>query len=108
MIFYLRLSPQRWFKRAVWATIAIIAIYSPIIFFSMLFVCRPFSKAYAVINPVEGGECLDLKALFIALAVVNVVTDVIMICLPIPMVLGLKMSRSRKVSVIFVFSIGSV
>ena len=77
LIFYLRLSPQQWFIRAVWATICIIAIYSPILFFTQIFVCKPVAKAYAVIHPYD-GKCFSQASLYIALAVANIITDILL------------------------------
>ena len=77
LIFYLRLSPHQWFIWAVWATIGVIAIYSPILFFTQIFVCKPVAKAYAVIHPYD-GKCFSQAALYIALAVANIITDILL------------------------------
>lgn len=81
LIFYLRLSPQTTFRYSIWATLAIIAGYTPAIFLALLFACRPVHTSWRV--DVE-GECIDTTALFIATCVVNIFTDVVLFVLPIP------------------------
>ncbi|RYP31402.1 hypothetical protein DL767_005802 [Monosporascus sp. MG133] len=53
------------------------------------------------------GSCLDAGILYIATAVSNVLTDIILFVLPIPMILGLCMGWGRKIAAIIVFAIGS-
>lgn len=81
LVFYLRLSPQTWFKYACWATVGIISVYTPAIFLALLFACRPVKASWRV--ELE-GECIDNTALFIATCVVNSFTDVVLFLLPIP------------------------
>jgi hypothetical protein len=80
LIFYLRLSPEKWFRIAVWSSLALIAGYTPAIFFALLFACQPVHSAYVL--DVK-GECIDTTALFIATCVVNIFSDVVIFLLPI-------------------------
>lgn len=105
LIFYLSLSPVQWFRTCVWATIALISVYSPIIFFMLLFTCRPVSSVFDL--SVTAESCLDQTSLYIATAVMNILTDVILFVMPIPMILGLRMPVAQKWGVIAVFAIGS-
>ncbi|WAO95525.1 Hypothetical protein NCS54_01315100 [Fusarium falciforme] len=84
--FYLHLSPQRWFRIA--------------------FLCIPPRKAFDF--KVEGGSCTDGAILYMATAVSNIVTDVILFVLPIPMVYNLHMPKIQKFGAIIVFAIGSL
>lgn len=104
-IFYLRLSPQQWFRYSVFATITFIVGYSVGIFFSLVFACTPVQKSFD--TSVVGGTCIATAALYIATAVFNIVSDVILFVLPIPMVVGLQMKRKQKLGLLFIFGIGS-
>ncbi|KAI8653867.1 hypothetical protein NCS56_01342000 [Fusarium sp. Ph1] len=104
--FYLHLSPQRWFRIAVWLTIGIVTAYTVIIAFMMWFLCNPPRKAFDF--KVEGGSCTDAAILYMATAVSNIVTDVILFVLPIPMVYNLHMPKIQKLGAIIVFAIGSL
>ncbi|RYP78918.1 hypothetical protein DL771_000303 [Monosporascus sp. 5C6A] len=107
LVFYLRLSPQRWFHIVVWSTIGIIAIYSLIIFFGLIFACSPVRMAFTVTETVE-GSCIQQPALFIVTAITNTLTDIILFGMSIPIICDLKMRRIQKFGVVFVFAVGSI
>lgn len=72
----------------------------------MWFLCNPPRKAFNF--KVEGGSCTDAAILYMATAVSNIVTDVILFVLPIPMVYNLHMPKIQKLGAIIVFAIGSL
>ena len=80
--------------------------YTISIFFSLIFACNPIAKSWDV--TILEGSCVDRPALYIATAVLGVATDVILLALPIPMVLGLQMPKMQKVGLLFMFAIGSL
>ncbi|KAH7129265.1 hypothetical protein EDB81DRAFT_907337, partial [Dactylonectria macrodidyma] len=105
LTFYLHLSPQKWFRVSVWISIVIVAIYTIVITFMMLFVCNPPRKAFDF--KVE-GTCTDAAILYMATAVSNIVTDVMLFLLPIRMIYMLHMPKVQKFGAIVVFGIGSM
>ncbi|KPM40576.1 hypothetical protein AK830_g6011 [Neonectria ditissima] len=105
LTFYLHLSPQKWFRVAVWCSIAIVAVYTVVITFMMFFVCNPPRKAFDF--KVQGGKCTDAAILYMATAVSNIITDGILFVLPIRMVYKLHMPTAQKIGAIVVFGIGS-
>lgn len=106
LTFYLQISPQTWFRYSVWATIGVVVCYSPIISLLLIFGCQPIQKAWDM--SMMEGSCIDRTALYIATAVTNIVTDLIMCGLPIKMVMGLRMKWSQKAVAVFVFAVGSM
>lgn len=83
-----------------------IAGYSMGIFFSLIFSCMPIAKSFDI--SVTGGRCISTAALYIATAVFNIASDIILFILPIPMVVGLQMRWKQKLGLLFIFGIGSV
>ncbi|KAK7402585.1 hypothetical protein QQX98_011656 [Neonectria punicea] len=106
LTFYLHLSPQKWFRVAVWFSIGIVSVYTVVITFMMFFVCNPPRKAFDF--KVVGGSCTDAAILYMATAVSNIITDGILFVLPIRMVYKLHMPIAQKVGAIIVFGIGSL
>ncbi|KXJ85327.1 hypothetical protein Micbo1qcDRAFT_107773, partial [Microdochium bolleyi] len=103
--FYLQLSPEKWFLTAVWISIAAVSTLISIIT-TMLFVhCNPVRASWDVLTP---GSCVDTGILYMATAVQNIVTDIVIFLLPIPMVLGLQMGKRQKLVAVIIFAIGSV
>ncbi|VUC27945.1 unnamed protein product [Clonostachys rosea] len=105
LLFYLQISPQTWFRRAVWVSIAVVSLSSIIIVCFMYFGCSPPHKAFRLKTE---GHCVNAGIFYIATAVSNIVTDVILFVLPIPMVYTLRMPRIQKFGAMMVFGIGSI
>ncbi|KAK1704547.1 integral membrane protein [Colletotrichum lupini] len=106
LIFDFRLSPQRWFKRAVWISLAIIAGYSTGIFFALVFACDPIAMSWDV--TITEGACINRPSLYIATAAANIISDLILFALPIPIVVKLQIPRRQKVGLFFIFAVGSL
>ncbi|KAM0668756.1 hypothetical protein ACQRIU_002318 [Beauveria bassiana] len=95
---YLQLSPQRCFRLATWLSIVLVALYTVAIAIIMLFHCNPVRKAFDL--RIQTGACLDAGILYMATAVSNILTDVMLFLLPTPMVLRLEMDRAQKMGAI--------
>lgn len=106
LAYYIHLSPQEWFRWSVWATIGIVVTYTPVIFFLLIFACSPVAKSWDM--TIQGGQCMDRPPLYIATAVTNIFTDIILFALPFRMVYGLRMCMRQKVAALFVFAVGSM
>ncbi|KAK8044185.1 Satratoxin biosynthesis SC1 cluster protein 4 [Apiospora rasikravindrae] len=97
--------PKKSFRYLVAATMAFIASYTIGLFFSFLFSCDPMRRSWDVLE--TEGKCINQAALYIATAVANIVSDVILFVLPIPLVVKLHMPKMQKIGLFFVFAIGS-
>ncbi|KAI0596914.1 hypothetical protein F4775DRAFT_562414 [Biscogniauxia sp. FL1348] len=103
--FYLRLSPQTSFIWAVRAALACIVVYTVGLLFGTLFACTPMHKAWDV--NVTGGHCVNPAGRFIATAVLNLVSDLVILCLPLPIVYKLQVSKAQKFGLLVVFTLAS-
>ncbi|CAJ0547958.1 Ff.00g047120.m01.CDS01 [Fusarium sp. VM40] len=106
LIFYLRLSPQRWFKWAVWTAITIICIYTVILFCLVLFACKPMAMNWDI--TVTDGVCINQTKTYIATAAVNIISDLFLFVLPLPMVFQLQLPAKQKIGLMGIFTIGSL
>jgi hypothetical protein len=106
LVVYLGLSRQKWYRIAAWASIVIVILYTSIITLLLFFQCHPIRRAFDL--KIQTGHCLDAGVLYMATAVSNILTDVILFLLPTPIVLKLHMSKSLKISAIVIFAIGSM
>lgn len=105
-MFYFRLSPQRWFKISVWSTAVFISGYTIGIFFAVMFACHPIAMNWDV--TITEGKCINRPGLYIATAITNIISDVILFILPLPMVLQLQMPFKQKVGLMGILTIGSL
>ncbi|KAI8957855.1 hypothetical protein F5Y11DRAFT_363263 [Daldinia sp. FL1419] len=97
LVLYVRLNPSKPFRACVFLSGFFIFAYTVV--FTVLFAgpCNPLS--------IGSGVCLNNIA--IAQAVLNIVSDVIIIVLPIPMIHKLHLPLRQKVAVGFLIVLGS-
>jgi len=100
------MSKLRWL-RIVSVIISVIVIgYSISTIFALIFPCKPVHKAWDA--TVIEGSCINRGAVYIVQAVTNIVTDVFLLLIPIPIVWKLNMPRVQKIGLFFIFVIGSL
>ena len=68
--------------------------------------CTPF--AYQWDKTIPGGQCVNIEAYYQSTSVPNIVTDLIILVLPVPTVLKLQASPLRKIGLLMVFLAGSM
>ena len=69
------------------------------------FQCRPIQRIWV---PDIEAECIDISKLWIVMASLNVITDFLLLCLPLPQLWKLQTRRGTKMQLIGIFSIGSL
>lgn len=66
--------------------------------------CSPFYHYWQVL-PDPGGQCRQGYAQLITMAVCNVLTDILLVVFPIPIILRSRMTIARKVQLVLLFSL---
>ncbi|KAJ5605558.1 hypothetical protein N7510_008339 [Penicillium lagena] len=97
------MKKQKIYVMALHVITAVVMGYSIAIIFALILACHPVSRNW---DSNVDGICVNRTALYIATAVTNIVTDLALITLPIPLVLRLNMPRSQKVYLFLMFVIG--
>lgn len=69
--------------------------------------CQPFSHHWQVL-PDPGGQCRQGYAQLLTMAVCNIVTDLLLVFVPIPVILRSQMSTKRKIQLVLLFSLSLV
>ncbi|WXC64780.1 hypothetical protein SNK03_010592 [Fusarium graminearum] len=105
--FYYRLSPARWYQYSVYVTGIICTTSLVGIWFSVLFACKPIAAGWDVRLSVN-ATCINRPPIYITQAAFGCITDVMLLILPIPTVVGLQMSTRQKLGVLGLFAIGSI
>lgn len=75
------------------------------IFFALLFACRPIAGSW---DPLLPAVCINRGGIYISQAVIGIVTDVLLLALPIPTLVGLQMNTKKKLGLAGIFVIGSM
>ncbi|KAF5023428.1 hypothetical protein F66182_4528 [Fusarium sp. NRRL 66182] len=100
-------SSQKWYRWAVFVTMFVVVCSNLGIFFASIFSCTPVRKSWDLAFPADVGSCIDRPAMFQATAGLGVATDVMIIAIPIPTVLGLQLSTKKKAALLCLFLVGS-
>ena len=79
--------------------------YSFALIFTLIFSCRPIAKGWDA--AIATGSCINRPVVYLATAIINIITDLAMLIIPIPMVLELKMPRVQKIGLMCMFVVGS-
>ncbi|KAJ5250433.1 hypothetical protein N7489_000843 [Penicillium chrysogenum] len=123
---YLRLisgTSKRLYRVVIWVVIAASTLGHIAGALSLLFNCTPVGRASGSPpdpklitirsqqvrrswNPHVPGTCLPVGGLFYGLAIYTIITDVTIIVLPIPLLLGLNIKTAQKAGVVCLFLLG--
>ena len=103
---YLRLFTPRPYRRVVYALFAIVIITGIVTPITALNLCHPF--AYNWDRTIPGGHCVNENAFYRWGSMPNIVTDIVMLILPMPIVWRLHISTRLKVGLTIAFATGSL
>ena len=103
LTFYYRVFITPAFRRVVLVTITFIALWVLTITVVLALECRPIAKFW---NPLLPGKCFNLVAFSYFTNISNLVTDLWIFLLPLPVIWGLHISNHQRLGLCGVFLIG--
>lgn len=92
-----------WF---IYIFLACLCCYYTVALIVKIRMCDPIPMYW--LGNVPGGTCLDQTAALIADSVISVVSDIIILVLPLPLTWSLQMSRNRKLRVMGLLGAGGL
>lgn len=102
---YFRLFPTREFKISTYILSGIIILWCIALNCVAIFQCNPVKKSWLPMTP---GTCINLKAAFIGNAIPNIITDVIILLLPVRQVWKLQVRPAQRASLLAMFLLGGL
>ncbi|KAJ1325623.1 alpha-methylacyl-CoA racemase [Microdochium nivale] len=99
---YYRIFATPAFRRVVICTAAVVAVWLAGMEVTLGLGCRPIEAWWGAV----GGTCVDKVAFTYATNIINILLDVWIFIMPIPIICGLRTGQHKKVSLVFLFSIG--
>lgn len=95
--------------RRVIVGIGVIIILQGVISFILAFsICRPFRYFWTQAVDVDDGTCGDVMLFYKSYSIPSLVTDLVMLVLPWPILLKLQMPTSEKIGLILTFLTASL
>jgi hypothetical protein len=98
-------KPLETANRIIYAFLGLMAVYYIPILFLKAFICRPIAKFW---DPQTEGQCFDQRALILADAVISVISDFVVLLLPVPFTLKLQVPGRAKLRIAILFGAGGV
>ena len=108
-LFYLTLSKnQKVFRWTTIWTLVVVNVAGLALTFLNLFQCRPVGAAFADSSESTGDtHCIDIVTLYLSSAPVNIITDLAILFLPMPILTSMKLPRNEKIILVATFSFGA-
>ncbi|KAE8385684.1 hypothetical protein BDV23DRAFT_187984 [Aspergillus alliaceus] len=104
LFLYLRIFPIILFRRFDFLCICFLIISFLVTTPMAIWQCKPFRAAWDY--EVDNARCLNIAAVAYANAIVNMITEVLILILPLPVLRTLRVSLRKKIAIISVFSAG--
>lgn len=106
LVFYLTLTRnQKVFRWANYVTLAVVNGAGLALTMINVFQCRPVSAALLPSVP-PGATCTDIVTLYLSSSPVNIITDLAILFLPMPMLTQMRLPFKQKAILVITFSFG--
>lgn len=92
-------------RRACSYLIAFLAVYGLWAFISAWVNCVPLAKFW---DPKIGGFCFSQKGLWFSSSAVHIITDILILVYPMPVLRNLQLPRRQKIALMGVFALGAL
>lgn len=103
LLLYYRIFPQVWHRRILYVLIVILWIHFAVFMGLVLFQCNPVGLVF---NKEFRGKCMDFHVTTFAGAICSIVEDLVIITLPIPSIMALRLKPAKKFGVVLIMSVG--
>ena len=105
LLYYARLFPTKKFRLAVNIVMAYLLVWLIAFFFAFIFQCTPVSQFW---NQTGTGTCGQLIELYLGNGFTSLVSDVVLMVLPLPMIWSLRIRLFQKILLSGVFMLGGL
>jgi hypothetical protein len=96
-LLYMELFPLRSLRIAAYCAIGISNVFALTVILSITFICLPVKSS---LEPTVHGTCGNCNALWLVLGILNILTDILILMLPMPFVWGLQLPRKKRFALI--------
>ena len=104
LLYYRYFGVSRPFRIALYISAGVTVCWYLAVFFANIFQCVPVAAFWD--RNIKNKKCVNLSQLSTDAGVTNLLTDVMILCLPMPMVWTLHTNRTQKVTLTGIFLLG--
>ena len=102
-LLYMQIFELRWFRISAYVTIAICNAFALMVIISTTFICTPVRMSF---DPTIQGHCGNRNTLWLTIGIFNILTDLLVVALPLPILWHLQIPRNKKIGLMVIFSFG--
>jgi hypothetical protein len=95
---------QRWVRIHIWILTGIIWAWAASTILEAFLICSPF--AYNWDTSIPGGVCGNRNVSFVSAGAGTIITDILVLVVPLPNIWGLRMPMAKKIALMFIFGLG--
>ncbi|TWU74359.1 hypothetical protein ED733_006412 [Metarhizium rileyi] len=103
LLMYYRIFRLPYFKKMAWVVGAFVWAWVICITFLFIFICVPVQKLW---YPQIPGRCIDQVGTWISNAASTILTDLVILLMPIPEIWKLQLRKTEKLGLTLAFSLG--
>ncbi|PWY84796.1 hypothetical protein BO70DRAFT_361195 [Aspergillus heteromorphus CBS 117.55] len=103
LTYYVRIFQIRPFRMAVYIVGSVVLVWAATVSLISIFSCRPIRGFW---DKSLTANCVNSKAFYVGNAVPNIITDILILVLPVRMVWTLQTTLMQKVTLSGIFSLG--
>ncbi|KAJ5248918.1 hypothetical protein N7468_000369 [Penicillium chermesinum] len=103
LFFYLRIFVSKEFRLATWICMMCAAAYWLGAILQVFLLCQPFEKNW---NPTKPGHCANQNIAFSTIGAFNLLTDLMIVFLPVRFIWQLQMNLATKLALFSIFGLG--
>ncbi|KAI0146844.1 hypothetical protein GGR57DRAFT_478516 [Xylariaceae sp. FL1272] len=93
------------FRYLAYVMVVLLGIWGISFFFANLFICYPVT---ALIEPYYGNKCIDQASVFLSTLLTDLIFDILILSMPIPVVLRLHLPWRDRFGVLGMFLLGAI
>lgn len=106
LVFYYRtFKVYHGFRIALWCMVAFVIAWYFIALFTTIFRCIPITDIWSA-HPT--GRCINFSRWAVSTAVLNVLSDLAVLVMPMPLIWKLQLPMHKKIGVSIAFSLGGI
>ncbi|KAK4496304.1 hypothetical protein PRZ48_012284 [Zasmidium cellare] len=106
LAFYLTFSTaNQVFRWACYVTLFVVNAGGLALTFVTVFQCEPISAVFKLVTPAN-ATCTDILTIYLASIPLNIITDLALLFLPMPILTGMRLPRKQKIILMITFSFG--
>jgi hypothetical protein len=106
LVSYLRLNNERWYRWACYFGLLFVVGSHVGLSLAAALPCQPIAMAWD--STITDGHCIDQPSVYKATAIMGLLSDILLIGIPIPMTVKLQMPWQQKAGLIGLFFIGGI